>query len=206
MSSNNVQFGCGLRAGSSWLNYDASPTLRLAKVPFLKRLLRLPDWPEEVMFGNIVKGLPLPDACCARLYCDQVLEHLCRDDVALAIKECRRLLGPDGVFRMFLPDLRAIAAHYVAQGQGADAGWFMATTGLGLQRRPRGAMDYVRELAGNSRHLWAWDVDSLGQLLRSSGFTHVRQVAYRDSGDEVFDELEGPIEWQFAFGMEARAS
>ena len=186
------------------MNFDVSPTLRLSKLPLIKRLLRLPDWPTNAHYGDITKGLPLANASCSRLYCDQVLEHLSRDDVFKALQECRRLLASDGVFRLFVPELRTIASSYLHMNTGASAEWFMATTGLGLTRRPRSAFQHLREWMGNSRHLWAWDADSMSQALRDAGFTQVRQVQYRDSGDRVFDELEAPIEWQLALGMEAR--
>ncbi len=33
MSTIYVQYGCGLSAPAGWNNYDASPTLRLQKLP-----------------------------------------------------------------------------------------------------------------------------------------------------------------------------
>jgi hypothetical protein len=204
VSKKSVQFGCGMRPGPSWINYDVSPTLRLSKVPVLKKLLRLPDWPANVLYGDITQGLPIESASCSRLYCDQVLEHLAREDVFTALKECRRLLSPEGVFRLFVPDLKAIATSYVQDGESISAEWFMETIGLGFTSRPRTIGQRLREYIGNSRHLWAWDAGSMKKALNDSGFTHVKKVQYRDSGDSIFDELEGPIEWKLALGMEAR--
>jgi SAM-dependent methyltransferase len=205
MSSDlNVQFGCGFRVGPSWLNYDVSPTLRLSKVPGLKSLLRLPDWPALAQHGDVVKGLPLADASCQRLYCDQVLEHLAKDDVFTALRECRRLLAPGGVFRLFVPDLKAIATSYLAMQNEGAADWFFATSGLGFERRPRTVMQRVREWLGNSRHLWLWDDLSMGKALRECGFDSPRVVRYRDSGDAIFDELEQGVTWELALGMEVR--
>lgn len=204
MAALNVQFGCGMRPGSSWLNYDVSPTLRLSRVPGLKTLLRLPDWPANVLFGDITKGLPLEPSSCKRLYCDQVLEHLPQMNVTVALRECRRLLSPDGIFRFFVPDLRAIASSYLESQDPAAADWFMETIGLGLPSRPGTMGQHLRHYLGNSRHLWAWDAGSMGKALTESGFTRVRKVSYRDSGDPVFDELEGSIQWELALGMEAR--
>lgn len=149
----------------------------------------------------------MSDASCRRLYCDQVLEHLSRNDVHRALCECRRMLAADGVFRLFVPDLRRITKGYtemVQQGR-ADAGeWFMEATGLGFTQRPRGLKGRLIELLGNARHLWAWDVDTMATALKAAGFSKVREVTYRDSGDAVFDELEKGVSWQLALGMEAR--
>ncbi len=204
VSEKSVQFGCGMRPGPSWVNYDVSPTLRLAKIPGLKKLLRLPDWSANVLYGDITRGLPIESGSCSRLYCDQVLEHLAREDVFAALQECRRLLSPGGVFRLFVPDLKAIASSYVKGDESSSAEWFMETIGLGFSSRPRTIGQRLREYMGNSRHLWAWDAHSMSAALKVAGFSKVKQVHYRDSGDPLFDELESPIEWGLALGMEAR--
>jgi len=76
-----VQFGCGIRAPVERLNFDISPTLTSSRIPGLSRLLNPPPWPTHVRKGNNVKGLPIPDASCHRLYRDQVLEHLTHDEL-----------------------------------------------------------------------------------------------------------------------------
>ena len=35
-----VQYGAGNQAVEGWLNFDASPTLRIQKIPIIGRLLR----------------------------------------------------------------------------------------------------------------------------------------------------------------------
>jgi SAM-dependent methyltransferase len=200
----SVQFGCGIRAPKEWLNFDVSPSLTLSRIPGLSRLLRLPPWPPHVRRGDIVKGLPIPDASCARLYCDQVLEHLTRSEVHQALKNCRRHLANHGVFRLFLPDLAAIARHYLSMGSADAAHWFIETSGLGLDRPSRSLGDRVRAAMGHSRHQWGWDHLSMTAALQDAGFTTVRAASYRDSGDPLFELLEGTIEWQLALGLEAR--
>lgn len=203
MSDLNVQFGCGFRIGPSWLNFDVSPSLRLSKIPGLKALLHLPDWPEAARYGNIVTGLPLRSGSCRRLFCDQVIEHLSQQDAFAALKECRRLLATDGVFRLFVPDLRAIAIRYLQMEDSTSADWFLETAGLGSFVRARTFSQYLREWKGNSRHLWAWDVASMSKALQDAGFKAPRQVKYRDSVDLAFDELERDSNWELALGMEA---
>jgi SAM-dependent methyltransferase len=199
----SVQFGCGIRAPAEWLNFDISPTLTLSRIPGLSRLLNLPPWPTHVRKGDIVKGLPIPDASCRRLYCDQVLEHLTHDELMSALQNCRRHIAPDGVFRLFLPDLEAIARAYLQMGTPEAAHWFIKSTGLGLPRPPRSIGQRIRAVLGNSRHQWGWDHPSLTHALRQVGFTTVKPIAYRDSGDPMFELLEGPIQWEMVLGLEA---
>ncbi|HEX6859864.1 MAG TPA: hypothetical protein VF138_06660, partial [Caulobacteraceae bacterium] len=58
-----VQYGCGLSAPDGWLNFDASPTLRLQRLPLVGRLLTRGRvrFPEAVRYGDITRGLPLAD-------------------------------------------------------------------------------------------------------------------------------------------------
>ena len=56
-----VQFGCGFTAPETWLNFDASPTLRVERLPLVSRLYTKNEqrFPPNVEYGDIVKGLPL---------------------------------------------------------------------------------------------------------------------------------------------------
>jgi hypothetical protein len=101
-----VQFGCGWDAPTNWLNYDASPTIRVEKIPIIGKLLSSTlkknpaPFPKNVKYGNSVRGLPLKESSCDGVYCSHVLEHL-------ALKDCRRALLnnekrrgiPDGIAR-----------------------------------------------------------------------------------------------------------
>src|ERR1041384_622150 len=109
-----VQYGCGLSAPTGWTNYDCSPTLRLQKVPIVGRLIKKTEFPRNVKYGDIVKGLPLSPQSCFGIYASHVLEHLALDDFRTALRNTYDLLAPDGVFRHVMPDLRKIASDYLA--------------------------------------------------------------------------------------------
>ncbi len=109
-----INFGCGLSVATDWLNYDASPTLRLQKLPLVgllaKSLVR-PRFPDLVLFGDIARRLPEESSSADLVYCSHILEHLSLDDFRLALTEVFRILKPGGVFRGVLPDLE-IDVHY----------------------------------------------------------------------------------------------
>ena len=61
-----VQYGCGFTAPAEWVNYDASPTLRFERLPVLGKLYtrNKQRFPDNVKYGDIVKGLPeKADSC-----------------------------------------------------------------------------------------------------------------------------------------------
>ena len=103
-----VQYGCGLSAPKEWQNFDASPTLRLQRLPIFGALLKKQlnvVFPKEVRYGDIVKGLPLKENSCSGIYCSHVLEHLALKDFRTALINTYKILKPGGVFRCLVPDL-----------------------------------------------------------------------------------------------------
>ena len=58
-----MQYGCGFNAPSGWKNFDVSPTLRFERLPLIGRLYSKNQqrFPENVEYGDIVKGIPLPN-------------------------------------------------------------------------------------------------------------------------------------------------
>src|SRR5262245_66367557 len=79
-----VQYGCGICAPAGWLNFDASPRLRLEQIPGICGILRSTVgllFPSNVRFGDIVRGLPIPDNSAYGVYCSHVLENLARDEL-----------------------------------------------------------------------------------------------------------------------------
>src|SRR5437763_11407141 len=90
-----VQYGCGNCAPIGWLNFDASPRLRLERLPAVRGVLRATvglHFPSNIRAGNIVRGLPLPDNSASGVYCSHVLEHLPREDLPAALRNTMNIL------------------------------------------------------------------------------------------------------------------
>jgi hypothetical protein len=198
-SSLYVQYGCGLSAGEGWLNFDSSPTLLLEQIPLIGQVLSIhfsgnPNrFPRSVKYGNICKGLPVADGTVRGVYASHVLEHLSRDDLRGALINTNKMLMPGGVFRLIVPDLQERAKHYVDQvsnksSEAADA--FLYSTRLGQERRPRTLMQHLRQLIGNSQHLWMWDEHSMTAELERAKFIAIRRCDFGDSADQMFSRVE----------------
>ena len=204
-----VQYGCGWSAPAGWINFDSSPTLRFERLPVIGRLhlKNAARFPENVRFGDIVRGLPVLDQACDGVYASHVLEHLARDEFELALKETFRILKPNGRFRVIVPDLETAARKYVKD---LDDGVTNASdrfvwdyTMLGQKARPRSMRQAAYFLLNNSRHLWMWDYLTFSERLRCHGFGQIRRATFNDSADLAFRAVENEKRFQNAVAIEA---
>jgi len=206
-SSRWVQFGCGLCAPHEWLNFDASPRLRLQRLPVVGRLTPCGPhgrFPSNVRYGDIVRGLPLSAGAADLLYSSHVLEHLSLADFRAALHNCRRTLRHGGIFRLVVPDLERMIAAYHADAHADAAIRFVTATGLGQTARPRGATGVLRQGLGNAHHLWMWDYKAMRAELELVGFAAVRRAVFSDSDEPAFRLVEDAGRWEGALGVECR--
>lgn len=202
MNETNVNYGCGLSVAPNWHNFDASPTLRLSKLPIIGRLASTRTaFPSCVKYGDVTKGLPLGKDTVDRIYCSHVLEHLCYEDCLTALTETYRVLKPGGIFRGVMPDLRAEVEAYLGDTSETAAHTFMRQTGLGVDRRKKGAGSLIVSSFGNSQHLWLWDWPSINDALKSAGFKDIRRAAFGDHEDKLFAEVEEQSRWTNCLGF-----
>ena len=192
-----IQYGCGLSCPDGWVNFDASPTLRLQQLPVLGRFFRRGTtvFPANARYGDIVKGLPVPDNSADGIFASHVLEHLSLADFRLALCNTFRLLKPGGIFRLIVPDLEARARIYLQRLESGDVDantWLMRTAGMGIERRDHSLEGIARLVLGNSAHLWMWDEKSIAAALRKAGFVGVRRCHFNDSSDAAFQLVEDP--------------
>ncbi|HLK28192.1 MAG TPA: methyltransferase domain-containing protein [Puia sp.] len=208
MKSLYVQYGCGLSAPEQWVNFDASPTLRVQKTPLLGTILKKrlnTIFPSNVRYGDIIKGLPVDENSCDGIYCSHTLEHLALADLRAALKNTYKLLKPSGIFRCVVPDLEFSAREYVKaldKGDNQGSMEFMRTTLLGIEERPRGAKGFFTSFMGNSHHLWMWDKFSLANELSQAGFRNIRFCAFNDSKDDMFRLVEEKSRFENAAALE----
>lgn len=205
MRDTHVQYGCGLCAPNTWRNFDCSPTLRFERAFIfgpLKRLVRKPLFPQNVEFGDIVAGLPVPRESCTAMYCSHVLEHLSLQDFRTALANTYRCLAPQGTFRFVLPDMRHYIQTYVQSDSPAACIELMESSRLGRPVRPRGLVAFVREWLGNSHHLWMWDYPAIAAELDRAGFRGVRRASLGDATDASFRDVEDPGRWENCLGVE----
>lgn len=210
MNKQYVQYGCGLSAPKEWTNFDISPTLRIQKTPVLGSLVKSrlnTIFPDNVLFGNIIKGLPVADNSCDGVYCSHTLEHLALEDFRTALKNTYKILKKGGIFRCIVPDLEWSARTYIEaldKGKKDASMDFMNGTLLGIHNRPKGTKGFISSFFGNSHHLWMWDSKSLAIELANAGFVDIRECKFNDSEDDMFKHVEAEGRFENAVALESR--
>lgn len=199
-----VQYGCGWSAPEGWRNFDASPTLRFERLPVVGRLYQrnAKRFPQQVEYGDIVKGLPIRPGSCDGVYCSHVLEHLALQDFRIALRNTFTILKPQRIFRLVVPDLEICCRRYLEDRQPEAAFRFLRGACLGEESRPRSLGAFVTAWLGNSKHLWMWDFSSMALELESAGFTRIRRASFGDSEDPMFARTEDPDRWEDCLGVE----
>lgn len=85
------------------------------------KLCHLPGWinadhrpsNKNVMQVNLLKALPFHDNTFDIVYHSQFIEHLPMDQANVFLKECYRVLKPNGIIRIVTPDLKDQASEYL---------------------------------------------------------------------------------------------
>lgn len=187
----NINIGCGMTPTMGWLNFDNSPSIRLARHYLLTEFLRRCKLingermnfirfcrANDIRWADATRRIPLPDGAVGVVYSSHVLEHLDRVDAALFLGQVRRVLAPGGIVRLAVPDLERKARQYLASG---DADDFMESAFLCVPR-PRSLMQRVAmALVGPRHHQWMYDGRSLCRLLEQNGFSQATCVPAGDT-------------------------
>jgi len=203
-----VQFGCGLCAPDDWQNFDASPTFLLQnRIPFLTTLLvkkGFPDFPKNIKYGDVIKGLPIPAQSAQAIYCSHVLEHLALNEFHIALRNIFSYLRPGGIFRLVVPDLEQLTRNYLADPSPNANSRFMQDSYLGENSLTRGIRAMPHTLFGRSRHFWMWDYKGMAEELAIAGFTEIRRAKFGDSPDPHFHSVESEARWTNCLGVECK--
>jgi predicted SAM-dependent methyltransferase len=91
-----LNIGCGESFDSSWTNIDITSNSSM------------------VISHNILEGLPFLNYSFNVCYSSHVLEHLTKEQAKALLIECMRVLKSEGIIRLVVPDLEAIALNYLS--------------------------------------------------------------------------------------------
>lgn len=120
-----LNLGCGTRVSDKpeVTNIDFTFYLRMKKNACLRALAplalrgirreRFHSLPDNILCHNLAKGIPFPDGSVDVVYHSHLLEHLERKTALDFLREVRRVLKPDGIHRIAVPDLEMACRDYL---------------------------------------------------------------------------------------------
>lgn len=89
-----LNLGCGSRYHKDWINID-----------FISNN-------KDILAYDLLKGIPYKDSTFDMVYHSHLIEHLSKADGINFIKECYRVLKPNGIIRIATPNLEEIVNNY----------------------------------------------------------------------------------------------
>lgn len=181
-SSIKINIGSGLSGIAGWHNFDNSPTVSLSRIPVLNRLLKTPPWPSDVRRYDVRKGLRFADGSVRYIYSSHTFEHFTPPEALAVTKECFRVLAPQGILRIVVPDLELIAREYLA-----DANALAAQTFLSRLSLHHSIQDVIHP---GSNHSQMFDGKALIHLFREAGFANPAVSSYGKSAIPEIDQIE----------------
>jgi predicted SAM-dependent methyltransferase len=152
----------------NWINLDIQPCHQFAQMNNYR-----------FMQHDLRSGMPFNTAAVDLIFMHHTLEHFSQDEALKLLKDCRRVLKPEGALRLVVPDVEFLARSYLR-----NRGWRCENVDNRLDKNiDLKEFDEVNEpaatcnsVAGKFWHLvfpghqMAMDDEILKNLLDESGF------------------------------------
>jgi predicted SAM-dependent methyltransferase len=158
-----LYLGCGNTYKNGWINIDVRGTYD--------------------MVVDLRGNMPFDDNSAILIFSEHFIEHLDYPDVVLAhLRECYRVLSKNGTLRIGVPDTRWPVKCYL---EGKDSTWLR----LSKKRywHPEWCvtpMDHLNfHFRQNGEHKYAYDFETLKNVLCVAGFTEIKKKKYDSNTD-----------------------
>jgi predicted SAM-dependent methyltransferase len=152
-----LHIGCGQQSIAGWINIDNQG------LPGVDQVL------------DVRHGLPFQDV--AAIYAEHFLEHLALDEGLAFLRECRRVLSPEGTLRLSTPNLDwVILTHYHGPA-------------LAEEQARVDCFRLNRAFHGWG-HQFLYNATTLASALRAAGFEKIEACRYGESARAELAGLE----------------
>lgn len=155
-----LHLGCGRVRFEGWINIDSDSSLGETA---------------DIVW-DIARGIPVEDSSCALVYSEHLLEHFGVEQGVALLKDCRRILQPNGMLRIAMPSLDVLIekSH---NGNWRDQDWLTWPEYRFVQTRAE-MLNLSFRWWG---HQWLYDREELHSRLREAGFLTIEDVEWGES-------------------------
>lgn len=135
---------------------------------------------------DIRTGLPYGTGVVDCINVSHVLEHLTYEEGLNFLRECRRVIRPDGAIRIAVPDANKLIAGYVNEVNGETSGYNLkdfAEISDGVQEAPTPLVRLWELLQGKEHMAWL-DEPTLSAMLREAAFQPIPATCFTTKGND----------------------
>lgn len=188
-SNVGLNLGCGANTKAGWINVDL--------------------WAKEAdLHLDLREDFPFRDASVSMIYSEHFFEHLEYPDQAMKfLRESWRVLLPDGIFSVGVPDTEWPVHAYVAR----DEEYFRFVEALDPKSCDTRMHHLNYHFRQGAEHKYAYDFETLARLLEKVGFVSVARRSFNsdlDSEDRkvgtLYVDARKP-EWSYVEGGRCRS-
>lgn len=167
-----LQIGCGPFPLEGWFNTDVLTNLHKG----------------SPIYMDAGKPFPMPDASFDYVYSEHLFEHLTYPQATNMLKECYRILKPNGVLRMATPNLQFLVNLYLHPEEEINHKYIEFNTQMsGLPSSPVYTVNYFHTTWG---HKIIYDPETLSNFLRENGFKDICQCEMSKSSHSPLNNVE----------------
>ncbi|GHV21159.1 hypothetical protein FACS189494_06150 [Spirochaetia bacterium] len=167
-----LHLGCGTVYKEGWINIDNNSDNNIEKLDL--------NW-------DLCKPLPFPNESVDFIYNEHFFEHLSPEEAHSVLVDFMRVLKPDGVMRIAMPDLRRLVNIYLDKARRKPNRDNLDKYGL----------THVKTRAENLNidfrawgHKWLYDYEELERRLKETGCSWVKECRIFESDFEELRNLE----------------
>ena len=115
-------------------------------------------------YVDVTKPLPFPDRSFSSIFCEEVIEHVNREQGARLLQECSRILEPGGLIRLTTPDLMYFCSEALANDRNGQE---------------------INKIFYGHGHQHIYSNASLEAALSQAGFRDIRFGTYKDKNSRL---------------------
>lgn len=172
-STRKLHLGCGHNSLDGWLNSDHRPKSR--------NILRL----------DVTKRFPFEDNLFSYVFSEHMIEHLTYTQGSRMLKECHRILKPNGRIRISTPDLSFLLGLYGEDRSDLQERYIEWATKTHVKDAPYcDATFVINNFVRDWGHKFIYDEPSLRFALAKAGFSEIVRCEFNASEDVELQGLE----------------
>lgn len=167
-----LHIGCGTAYKEGWINIDNNSDNNIEKLDFM--------W-------DLTKPLPFPENSVDFVYNEHFLEHLTADEGGGLIKNLMKILKPNGVLRIAMPDLEVCVRDYLNKNYLIENKVGLKEAGLDFIKTNAEAINIAFRWWG---HQWLYDWEELERRLKEAGCVKIKKCNLSESEYPELQNLE----------------